>query len=100
LVGIAYYSLATHFQWKISGQRNFLILFLIFAFLDNYPLPMFLALDATITVRNPDIAQWLDLRPDQPLIELFGFGWFEFITYSIQTLFATYFGNKIFGQNI
>lgn len=100
LVGIAYYSLAKHFQWKISGQKNFLILFLIFTFLDIYPLPMLFALDATITVRNPEIAQSFDLRPDLPIIELFGFGLFEFITYSIQALIATYVGNKIFGQKL
>jgi len=99
-VGITYYSLATHFGWKISGQKNFLILFLIFAFLDIYPLPMLFSLDATITVRNPEIAQWFDLSPDLPIIELFGFGLFEFITYSIQTLIATYFGNKIFGKKL
>ena len=99
-VGIAYHSLAAHFRWKISGQKNFLILFLIFAFLDIYPLPMLYTIDATITVRNPEIAQGFDLRPDQPIIELFGFGLFEFLTYSIQALFATYIGNKIFGQKI
>lgn len=61
---------------------------------------MLFSLDATITVRNPEIAQWFDLSPDLPIIELFGFGLFEFITYSIQTLIATYFGNKIFGKKL
>ena len=96
LVGIAYYSLKAHFQWKFSGQKNFLILLLIFAFLDNFLVPMFSVLDATITIRNPEILQWIDLKPDEPLIGLLGFGWFEFIIYCIQTLLATYVGDKIF----
>ena len=96
LVGIAYYSIYTHFHWEFSGQKNFLILFLIFAFLDNFLLPMFFVLDATITVKNSDIAKMLNLQPDEPIEELIGFGWFEFIIYSLQTLLATIIGYKIF----
>jgi hypothetical protein len=85
-----------HYQWKFSGHKNFLILFLIFAFLDNFLWPMFSVLDATITVRNPDIVQMLNLQPDEPIEGFVGFGWFEIIIYGIQTLLATYIGDKIF----
>ena len=96
LVGVAYYSLKAHYQWKFSGHKNFLILFLIFAFLDNFLWPMFYVLDATITVRNPEIVQMFNLQPDEPIDGLVGFGSFEFIIYSVQTLLATYIGDKIF----
>ena len=96
LVGVSYFSITTHFQLSFSGQKNFLILFLIFAFLDNFLWPMFFVLDATITVRNPDIVKMFNLQPDEPIEGLIGFGWFEFIIYSVQTLLATYIGYKIF----
>ena len=57
---------------------------------------MFFVLDATITVKNPDIAKMLNLQPDEPIEELIGFGWFEFIIYNLQTLLATIIGYKIF----
>jgi len=96
LVGVTYFAITTHFQWKFSGQKNFLILFLIFAFLDNFLWPMFFVLDATITVRNPDIVKMFNLQPDEPIESLIGFGWFEFIMYNFQTLLATYIGYKNF----
>lgn len=96
LVGVTYYSITTRFQWKFSGQKNFLLLLLIFAILDNFLWPMFFVLDATITVRNPDIVKTFNLQPDQPIESLIGFGWFEFIIYSLQTLLANYVGYKIF----
>ena len=100
LVGIAYYSLKAHFQWNFSGHKNYVILFLIFAFLDNFAYPMFFVLDATITIRNPDIAKLFNLQPNEPIEELIGFGWFEFIIYSVQTLLATYIGDKIFFKKL
>ena len=57
---------------------------------------MFFVLDATITVKNPDIAKMLNLQPDEPIGELIGFGWFEFLIYNLQTLLATIIGYKIF----
>jgi hypothetical protein len=95
LVGIAFYSLKDRFQWHISTRMSLLILFVIFASLENSILPMLFALDITYTVGNADVAKLFDLKPNEPLINLFGFGLFEIITWAFQSLLAAFIGEKI-----
>jgi hypothetical protein len=95
LVGITFYSLKDRFQWHISTRMSLLILFIIFAFIENSILPMLFFLDITYTVGNADVAKLFDLKPNEPLIDLFGFGLFEIITWAFQSLLAAFIGEKI-----
>ena len=74
---------------------SLLILFIIFAFIENSILPMLFFLDIAYTVGNADIAKLFDLKPNEPLIDLFGFGLFEIITWAFQSLLAAFIGEKI-----
>ncbi len=95
LVGISFYSLKNRFRWQISTRMSLLILFLIFAFLESYILPMVLILDITYTVGNTGVAEVFNLKPNEPLIDLFGFGLFEIIIWVFQSLLAAFVGEKI-----
>ena len=64
LVGITFYALKNRFQWNISYRTGFIMLFLIFVFLDNYWLPMMHVLDLTFTFGNQEIAKVVDLTPN------------------------------------
>ena len=74
---------------------NLVILFLIFAFLENYILPLLIVLDVTFTVGNPEIVKLFDLKPNTSALELFGFGFYEIITWLIQSALAAFIGEKI-----
>ena len=56
---------------------------------------MVIVLDVTYTVGNADIAEFFDLKPNEPLVDLFGFGLFEIITWIFQSLLAAFIGEKI-----
>ena len=77
---------------------SLLILLLIFAFLENCILPMVLVLDIKYTVGNAGIVEVFNLKPDERLIDLFGFGLFEIITWLFQSLLAASVGEKILGK--
>ena len=98
LVGITFYALKNRFQWNISYRTAFIILFLVFVFLDNYWFPMMHVLDLTYTVGNQEIANFFDLAPNEPVEDLFGFGIIEFVIWSIEALIATYIGEKVFSR--
>ena len=95
LVGISFYSLRNRFQWQISYRKSLLILFVIFAFLEYYILPIVLVLDITYTVGNAGIAEVFNLKPNERLIDLFGFGLFEIIVWAVQSLLAAVIGEMI-----
>ena len=95
LVGISFYSLKERFQWNISNRMCLFILFLIFAFLENYILPMIITLDITYTVGNANIAKFLELQQNEPFADLFGFGLFEFVIWAVQSLLASFVGEKL-----
>jgi uncharacterized membrane protein YsdA (DUF1294 family)/cold shock CspA family protein len=56
-------------------------------------------LDISYSVGNEKIAKAFDLNPSESLINLFGCGWFEFVTGGIEALTASYIGEIIFGDN-
>ncbi len=95
LIGISFYSLKERFQWNISNRICLLILFIIFALLENYYLPMIVTLDMTYTVGNANVAKLLDLKPNKPFADLFGFGLFEFIVWGVQAILASAIGEKL-----
>ncbi len=95
LVGISFFSLKDRFQWHISKRMSLIILFIIFALLGSYILPMVIVLDITYTVGNADIAKLLDLKPNERFAELFGFGLFEIVAYGVQSLLAALIGEMI-----
>jgi hypothetical protein len=95
LVGIAFHAVKERFQWNISYRNRMIILFAIFAFLDNYFLPMIITLDMTYTIRNPAVVAFLDLKPNEPFADLFNFGFFELATWLVQSFFANYVGEKV-----
>ena len=99
LVSVTYYSLKTRFGWKFTPKKSFFILFVAFLFLDNYLWPVIANLDISYSVGNESIANAFDLKPNEPVISLFGFGWFEFVTWSVEALAASYIGEKIFRED-
>ena len=98
LVGVSFFSLKDRFQWHISKRLSLIILFVIFAFLEIYILPMIIVLDLTYTVGNADIAKFFDLRPNERFADLFGFGLFEIIVWAVQSLLAAVIGEMIIGK--
>jgi hypothetical protein len=98
LVGVSFFSLKQRYQWSISKRMSLLLLFMIFAFLEFYILPMVIVLDLTFTVRNAEIADLLGLKPDEPFAGLFGFGFFEIVVWIVQALLASLIGELLFGR--
>ena len=98
LVGVSFFSLKDRFQWHISKRLSLIILFVIFAFLEIYILPMIIVLELTYTVGNADIAKFFDLKPNERFAELFGFGLFEIIVWAVQSLLATVIGEMIISK--
>ncbi len=99
LVGVTYYSLKSRFGWKLTPKKSFFILFVAFLFLDNYLWPAIANLDISYSVGNETIAKAFNLEPSESVIGLFGFGWFEFVTWSIEALAASYIGERIFRED-
>ena len=95
LVGITFYSLKNRFQWHISYRTSLLTLFIIFAFIEYSLLPMLFFLDLTFTVGNADIAKFFHLKPNEPAMNLFGFGFFEIMIWAAQSLLAAFIGEEI-----
>jgi hypothetical protein len=100
LVGVSFFALKERFQWAISRRMSLLLLFIVFAFIEYYLLPMAVVLDVTFTVRNPEIANWLDLKPNESFAGLFGFGSFEIIIMVFQALLAALLGEKLFTRKL
>lgn len=96
LVGVAFYALKVRFKWAISPKLCFVILVILFALLENAFLPMSYVLDVTFTIGNEEIAKAFEFMPDEPLINLFEFGLFEWVMWGIRALLAGYIGNKFF----
>lgn len=57
---------------------------------------MIYVLDATITIRNQEIATAFNVTPDYPITNLFDPGLFDFIIWSVQAFMAGIVGEKIF----
>ena len=95
MVGITFQALANKYQWKITPQKSFIILFFIFAVLENCFWPLVNSVDVTITVRNEAIASLLEIPPDYPFINFFELGLFELFTWVIQAALAGLIGQKI-----
>lgn len=95
MVGITFQAIVNKYQWEITPKKTFIILFLIFAFLENYLWPLVYSLDLTITVRNEAIASFLEIPPDYPFTNFFEFGLFEFFTWVIQAALAGLIGQKV-----
>jgi len=94
-VGLALATLVRHFQWSLPKARAVILLFLLFAFLDSFYLPAMAALDATITVRNQEIADALDLRPDMHLMRAFGFYYVDLFLWAVQATTAWYIAARM-----
>jgi len=97
LIGLAFQALVRRFSWRFSPGGRLLILFLVFALWESYYFPAVVVLDLTYTIENEAIAKAFDFSPNEPLIELFGLGWFELTTWSIQALLASWVGEKMLG---
>ena len=95
LVGLAFFALKNRFNWNLSPKLSFVILFVIFGLFENYLLPMCYVLDARLTIGNEQVAEFLDFPPDYPVMDLFGLGLFQFITWSLQAFFAGLIGEKL-----
>ena len=95
VVGVVFFALKARFGWRISPQWTFIVLVVVFGLLANYLLPMALVLDATFTVRNPEISQTFGLEPNEPFIGLFGVGAFELMTWGIQAFLASLIGHRL-----
>ena len=99
LVGITFQALSNKYNWNFSPKKSLIILFLVFAIFENLILPLVYSLDATVTIRNEAIASTFEIPVDYPLINLFGFGFFEFFTWLIQAALAGLIGAIIIKPN-
>ena len=95
MIGITFSSLDRRFEWNLSPKISFVILLLVFAVYENHLVPIFYMLDATITVRNEQIARFFNLKPNMPLLTFFEIGFFDFLMWCIQAFFAGLIGEKI-----
>jgi len=98
-VGVTFQAIANKYQWEITPKKTIIILFFIFAIIDNYLLPLVILADVTITIRNDAIASLLEIPPDYPIINLFEFGLFEIFSWAIQAALAGLLGQKILKTN-
>jgi hypothetical protein len=96
LVGVSFFALKERFHWPISRRMSFLFLVMVFVFIEYYLLPMAVVLDITFTVGNSEVANSLDLKPNESFAGLFDFGAFEIIMMAIQALLASMLGEKLF----
>ena len=99
LVGVTFQAISNKYEWNISPKKSFVILFFIFAILENYLWPLVYSLDVTITVRNESIASLLEIPPDYPVMNFFEPGLFEFFTWAVQAALAGFIGTKILKTN-
>ncbi len=88
LVGIAFFALFGHRLEVPHGKKNFFLLFGAFAFLGMYELPAILSLDATITVRNKEIATFFELEENAHLSELYDIDVFDLVVWLLQATVA------------
>jgi len=98
LVGVSFFALKERFQWQFSRRTSLLLLFVVFLFIEYYLLPMAAVLDITFTVGNPEIADLLDLKPNESFAGLFDFGALEIIAMVIQALLAALVGERLFAR--
>jgi len=95
LVGIAYFALLGHRIENPYGKGNFFILFGVFAFLGIYEIPAILSLDAIITVRNKEIAEFFGLEKNAHLMELYSIDWLDFVVWSFQAAAGVLVGGRL-----
>ena len=96
LVGISFFALFGH-RIKTPFSRNtFIILIIIFAFLDLYGLPAIFSLDAIISIRNEKIAKLLNVNGPIGMGEFFSPGWFDYFRWVIQALIGHYAGSRVY----
>jgi hypothetical protein len=95
LVGIAFFAL---FGERIEApyrKKNLFLLFGAFAFLGIYELPAILSLDATITVRNKEIAAFFQLEENAHLSELYDIDLFDLVVWLLQATVALAVGERL-----
>lgn len=95
MVGITFQAVVNKYKWKITPKKSLVILFFIFAVLENYLWPLAYSADVTITVRNEAIASLLEIPPDYPFINFFDLGLFELFLWMIQAALAGVIGSLI-----
>ncbi len=95
LVGLAFFAFFGPTIQNPRSKRNFYALFGIFAFLGVYELPAILSLDATINVRNREIAEFFRIEEDAHLSELYGIEWFDMVVWLLQALVASLVGERL-----
>jgi hypothetical protein len=67
----------------------------IFAFLDFSWMPAAIALDVRFRIQNETVADFLSLSGEHAAIEVFDFGWFELLIWSLQALVAIWLADKL-----
>jgi len=95
LVGLAFFAFFGPRIQDPRSKKNFYALFGIFAFLGVYELPAILSLDATITVRNREIAEFFRIEEDAHLSELYQIEWFDIVVWLLQALLASLVGERL-----
>jgi hypothetical protein len=98
IVGIAFYALFGH-QMKMppfSQKKYLLAFFCIFAVLDTYWIPAILSLDATATIGNKQLAEFLDLKGEFNVSKILEIGWVDFIIWIIQAVIAHFIGSRVY----
>ena len=96
-VGALLHTLRSRYPLSFSEKRTPMVLFAIFCFLDLYWLPAVIALDVQFRIQNQTVADFLRLPGEYGALDIFGFGWFELFTWSMQVLVAVWVANKLRG---
>ncbi len=95
LVGLAFFAIFGPRIQDPRSKRNFYALFGVFVFLGVYELPAILSLDATITVRNREIAEFFRMEENAHLSELYEVEWFDIVVWLLQALVASLVGGRL-----
>jgi len=72
LVGLSVGCLASRFKWPLRRFHTMIALMVVFAALDLYYVPALYAIDATVTVNNAAVAEFLGLQPRTQLSRILG----------------------------
>jgi hypothetical protein len=78
----------------VSRWISFPALLFIFACLQTYFLPAIAVSDASITIRQEDVARYLGTTPDMPLMQLFKFSVIDLVTLTLEATLAIWFARR------
>ena len=95
LVGMSAGAAAYIRSWDLRQWKVLITLVAVFAFLDLYYLPGLAVADIVVTIRNPAIAEFLEVGPDTRVNRLLGADAFDAFFWATQAVVARYIALKV-----